>query len=197
MGSGGRTRGFRPVVAAERYPAAVQWGNVAAWVSAGLSALFGVLSWWSARKSKSAEAEAKAQAKRALAAAEDAAAAGQRSADAAERAAAVLEDQHRFAVEQAEAVEGVPWEIRYRTGSKWELWNITDTPKFNVAIGGSGVMTTRNPVAYERIDGRSAEEFWGTSHWGSGTKVEVTWHRSRELDDEPLTWAGNLPPKAG
>lgn len=172
----------------------MDFGDIPTWVAAGLSAVFGILAWRSSSRAKNAEAAARDQATRALQAAEEAAAAGKRSADAAERSASALENQHRLAVQQADAAEGVPWEIRYRTGSKWELWNVTETVKFSVTISGSGVM--RGPTTHARIDGHSSEEFWGNTSWQrDGKKVQVTWHRRDDLKDEPRSWSGNLTPK--
>jgi hypothetical protein len=63
-------------------------------------------------------------------------------------------------------------------------------PPDSAAAAGPG------PEAHTRVDGRSAEEFWGKD-LGQGTKVEVTWHHSSALNDEPRTWSDNLPPKVG
>jgi hypothetical protein len=86
----------------------------------------------------------------------------------------------------------VPWEIRYREGSLFDLWNITGTTKFGVQISGGGVL---RPKTVDRIDGRSSEEFFGTRHMGAGNDVVVTWRRREDLSDEPRQWRGNKPPR--
>jgi hypothetical protein len=86
----------------------------------------------------------------------------------------------------------VPWEIRYREGSLFELLNITNTTKFGVQISGGGVL---RPKTVAHIDGRSSLDFFGTSHMGAGNDVLVTWHPHEDRSDEPRTWRGNKPPR--
>lgn len=142
------------------------------------------------------QARAEQDAERATQAAEEAAISQRQSAEAAQRAADALEKQNQMAEETAQAAEGVPWRITHRSGAQWELWNETDLPKFNVKIGGAGVVAHRTQQLIDRIDGRSSHEFWGQHPRGQGDepRVEVTWHR-RHNDDNPLHWAGRLPPR--
>lgn len=133
---------------------------------------------------------AEQQAERATRAAEQAAAAEVESARAAERSAAALEEQNRRAEEAAAAAEGVPWRLAYQRGSRYELWNDSDTPKFHVQISGEGVL--RN-VSRERVDGRSPVEFMGLDAFGVGNEVVVTWHRRQDGTDAVLTWTGTKP----
>lgn len=166
-------------------------------VSAG-SALWAVRS---ARRASDAEEKAdkyrdtaETQARLATAAAEKAAIAQEQSAAAEKRAADALEKQIRLAVEQAAAAEWVPWRVEHRTGAIWELRNHSDYPKFIVKISGPGVSKRRAPAVIDRIDGHSAHEFWGTTDHGAELRVEVTWHRREDEQDDPLTWSGAMPP---
>jgi hypothetical protein len=172
------------------------WSTLAGAVIAGGSAVWAVVS---ARRAGRAQeraehyqARAEQNAERATQAAEKAAAAETQSAAAAKRAADALERQNQIAEEQADLAEGVPWRIEYRTGSLYDLWNDTGTPKFNVRIEGEGVLRSKT---VERIDGRSSVDFMGFDASGQGDKVEVTWHRRDDQSDEPRRWSGNKPPK--
>jgi hypothetical protein len=174
----------------------VDWGNVPAWiaaVAAAFSVAMAFLSWRSSRTSKTAKDDAETRAEEAKSAAQKAANAETRSAAAAERAAKVLEDQHQLTVEQIDAAEGVPWRVEHRSGSKWELWNDSDHPKFGVQISGPGPSRKRIPPQIDRIDGRSAVEFWGTTDYGAEMRVDVSWHRHPDGSDEARTWSGSMP----
>jgi hypothetical protein len=94
--------------------------------------------------------------------------------------------------EQADLAEGVPWRIEYRTGSLYDLWNDTGTPKFHVRISGKGVLSEKT---VDRIDGRSSTDFMGLGAMGAGDQVDVTWHRREDRSDEPRRWTGDKPPK--
>jgi len=98
----------------------------------------------------------------------------------------------RMAEEQADLAEGVPWRIAYRTGSLYDLWNDTETPKFHVHISGEGVLREKT---VDRIDGRSSTDFMGLDAAGVGDQVDVTWHRRQDLSDKPRRWKGNKPAK--
>jgi hypothetical protein len=142
------------------------------------------------------QARAEQNAERATKAAEEAAVAQKESAGSAKRAADALEKQNQMAEEFAAAAEGVPWRIEYREGALWELWNDSDLPKFNVQIGGSGVVAHRTKGLIDRIDGRSSHEFWGNTSWTRDEpRVEVTWHRRPDSQGDPLTWSGRRPPR--
>ena len=175
---------------------AANWISLASFIAAAVSATVAVVQAKRASASQSSaahsQARAEQQAERATQAAEEAAAWQRQAASAAQQSADALVEQNRRADEQAERAEGVPWEIRYREGDLYDLRNITDTTKFGVQISGSGVL---RPKTVDRIDGRSSEEFFGTSHSGAGNQVEVTWHRREDLSDEPRPWLGSKPPK--
>jgi hypothetical protein len=171
------------------------WISLAGVVVAGGSALWAVVS---ARRASQAQAKAEhyqaraeRQAERATKAAEDAAVAEMESAAAAKRAADALERQNRIAEEQADLAEGVPWRIEFQTGSTYDLWNDTQTPKFHVQISGEGVLRAKT---IEHIDGRSSADFMGLNAMGVGDRVEVAWHRREDQSDEPRRWSGNKPP---
>jgi hypothetical protein len=143
------------------------WISLAGVVIAGGSALWAV---FSARRAGRAQeraehyqARAEQQAERATKAAEHAAAAEWESAAAAKRAADALERQNRIAEEQADLAEGVPWRIEFQTGSTYDLWNDTQTPKFHVRISGEGVLRAK---AIDRIDGRSSCRLHGVERNG-------------------------------
>jgi type II secretory pathway pseudopilin PulG len=171
------------------------WISLAGVVIAGGSALWAVVSARRAgraqAKAEHYQARAEQQAERAAKAAEQAAVAETASAAAAERAAAALEKQNKMAEDQADLTEGVPWRIEFQTGSTYDLWNDTQTPKFHVQISGEGVLRART---IERIDGRSSADFMGLNASGVGDRVEVTWHRREDQSDEPRRWSGNKPP---
>jgi ATPase subunit of ABC transporter with duplicated ATPase domains len=172
------------------------WISLAGVSVSAASAVWAVVS---ARRANAAErraehyqARAEQQAERAAMAAEEAAAAQAQSATAAKRSAEALEKQIRMAEEQAEQSEGVPWSIAFRTGSTYELWNESNTPKYHVHISGEGVLRDK---AVARIDGRSSTDFMGLDASGVGDQVDVTWHRREDASDEPRQWSGNKPPK--
>ncbi|OBB65152.1 hypothetical protein [Mycobacterium sp. 852014-50255_SCH5639931] len=175
---------------------AANWISLGSFVAATVSAAVAVVQAKRASASKGAaekhEARAEQYAGRATKAAEEAAAWQRQAAEAAQRSADALEAQNRLVEDQAEEAEGVPWEIRFREGSLFDVWNITNTTKFGVRIEGGGV---QRPKSVDRIDGRSSVDFFGTSHMGGSDQVEVTWHRREDLSDEPRQWRGNKPPK--
>jgi len=139
-----------------------------------------------------AERAADAQA-RSAGAAERSATAESKSADAAVRAAAALERQLQVAEDQADLAEGVPWRLEWRSGTKFNLWNSTDSPKFDVRIEGTGVARART---VERIDGQSSVDFTGNIAWVKNShRVDVTWHRREDHSDEPRRWTGSTPPR--
>lgn len=173
------------------------WINLAGVLVSVFSAGFAVLS---SRRASAAEekaqkyqARAETQSRLARQAAEAAAVAQRESAEAASRAATALEKQIQMAEEQAELAEGVPWDVQHRKGSLWELWNVTDSPKFRVEISGPGVSSSHKPPVVDRMDGRSSVEFRGTTGYGASRRVEVRWHRREDAQGEPLVWAGTMP----
>jgi len=105
-------------------------------------------------------------------------------------AAAVLRS---MAAEERSArarTERMPWRIEHRSGSTYELWNDSATPKFYVGITGEGV---RFPRTLPRIDGHNSTSFQGRDAMGAGTPVDVTWHRREDQSDKPRHWAGKTP----
>ncbi len=124
--------------------------------------------------------------------AEDAAAAVLRSTAAAERSARALEEKNRIVAKLTRAIERAPWRIEYRSGSTYELWNDSATPKFYVRITGEGVL---RPRTVPRIDGHSSTSFHGLDAMDVGTQVDITWHRREDQSDRPRRWTGNKLPK--
>jgi len=124
--------------------------------------------------------------------AEDAAAAVLRSTAAAERSARALEEKNRIVAKLTRAIERAPWRIEYRSGSTYELWNDSATPKFYVRITGEGVL---RPRTVPRIDSHSSTSFHGLDAMDVGTHVDITWHRREDQSDRPRRWTGNKLPK--
>ena len=87
-------------------------------------------------------------------------------------------------------IERTPWRIEHRSGSTYELWNDSATPKFYVGITGEGV---RYPRTAPRIDGHSSTSFQGRDAMDAGTQVDVTWHRRQDQSDKPHRWMGKTP----
>lgn len=175
---------------------AANWISVGSFIAAAASATVAVVQAKRASASEAAaahhQARAEQNAERATKAAEEAAAWQRQSADAAQRSADALVEQNRRADEQAEQAEGVPWDIKYREGDLFDLWNVTETTKFGVQISGGGVL---RPKAVDRVDGRSPVEFFGHPASGANNQVNVTWHRREDKTDEPRQWTGRKPPK--
>ena len=69
--------------------------------------------------------------------AEATAAAVSRSTAAAKRSARARKEKNRIAAQLARAIERTPWRIKHRSGSTYELWNDSATPKFYVGITGA------------------------------------------------------------
>lgn len=122
--------------------------------------------------------------------AEDAAAAVLRSTAAAERSAHARKEKNRIVAQQTRAIERAPWRIEHRSGSTYELWNDSATPKFYVGITGEGVL---RPKTVPRIDGHSSTTFHGLDAIDAGTQVDVTWHRREDQSDRPRRWTRKKP----
>lgn len=166
----------------------VQWGNIAAWVSAAISVTFGFLSWRSSRKSKADRDEATTQAERA----ERAASAAERQATAAERAAAAAEAQQERQAEEAEAAEADPWQLAPIPGDPdCYLINTTKAAKYNVTVRGFKVHN--GPVQFPLIGPGNREEISIMRIWHPDDSVEVTWHRRQDLSDRPQTTRKTIP----
>lgn len=99
--------------------------------------------------------------------------------------------------ELQDAADGVPWRIEHREGSIWELFNLSDRPKYTVEITGTQIVKKRTRMPFERIDGRSSETFWchTSMQTASDPSVVVTWHRRQDDQCEPKSWKGTIPPK--
>jgi hypothetical protein len=124
--------------------------------------------------------------------AEDAAAAVLRSTAAAERSARALEEEKQIVAKQRRALERAPWRIEYGSGSMYELWNDSPTPKFYVRITGEGVL---RPRTVPRLDAHSSTSFYGADAIDVDSQVDITWHRREDQSDKPRRWTGNKPPK--
>ena len=109
-------------------------------------------------------------------------------------AAAVTVSRSTAAVERSARarIERTPWRIEHRSGSTYELWNDSATPKFYVGITGEGVLYARTAP---RIDGHSSMSFQVRTAMDVGTGVDVTWHRREDQSDKPRRWTWNKPPK--
>jgi hypothetical protein len=116
---------------------------------------------------------------------EDAAAAVLRSTAAAERSAHARKEKNRIVAQQTRAIERAPWRIEHRSGSRYELWNDSATPKFYVGITGEGVL---RPKTVPRIDGHSSTTFHGLDAMDVGTQVDIAWHRREDQSDTPRRW---------
>lgn len=129
----------------------MQLGDVPGWVSAVAAVVattFGMLSWWSSRRSKAAETEAKSQADRAAVAAEKAATAQQQAAQDTKRVADVV-------VDRASAAERKPWRIEKGGRGEFEYYlvNLTATPKYDVKLSGEPVRNAGGEEDFSEIDG--------------------------------------------
>jgi hypothetical protein len=122
--------------------------------------------------------------------AEARAAAVLRSTAGAERSARAHKEKRRLAAQSARAIERAPWRIEHGSGSMYELWNDSATPKFYVGIAGEGVRFARTTP---RIDGHSSTSFQGLDAMDAGTQVDVTWHRRQDQSDKPRRWTGKTP----
>jgi hypothetical protein len=114
-----------------------------------------------------------------------------RSTAGAERSARARKEKRRLAAQVVRAIERAPWRIEHRSGSMYELWNDSATPKFYVGITGEGVLYARTAP---RIDGHSSTSFQGPHAIGDvGTEVDVTWHRREDQSDKIRRWIGKTP----
>jgi hypothetical protein len=107
----------------------------------------------------------------------------------AERSSRTREEKDRPAAQVAKAIERTPWRIEHRSGSTYELWNDSPTPKFYVGVTGEGVRYGRTAP---RIEGHSSISFQGLDAMGAA-QVDVTWHRRQDQLDKPRRWTGKTP----
>lgn len=166
----------------------MQWGTVPAWVAAGLSLTFGILSWRSSRKSREERDEAKRQADRA----ERAAGAAERQADAAERSAAAVETQQQREAEETEAAEVDPWLLEpIPGGPDCYLINRTKTPKYGVTA--TGLKIHNSPARFDMIGPGKKVELSIMRILHPDDSVDVTWYRHQDLSDPPQTKQETIP----
>jgi len=152
-------------------------GSVPAWVAAGISAIFGIQSWWSSRRSKEAREAADDQAKRATEAAENAVAAqGQIAAETKRLADAT---QRQWDAEEN------PWRIE-RDDKGDRLRNLTATTKYHVGLRGGPVRVDgRN--SFQEIAGNGSPEVDLVEPWRvlADKTVIVSWYPTKERAGEP------------
>jgi hypothetical protein len=122
--------------------------------------------------------------------AEATAAAVLRSTAARERSTRAHNEKRRLAAQLASTIERAPWRIEHRSGSTYELWNDSATPKFYVGITGEGVRYGRTAP---RIDGHSSTSFQAPDGKHVGAQVDVTWHRRQDQSDKIRRWTGKTP----
>jgi hypothetical protein len=184
----------------------LHWGDVVpTWLAVILAAIFGVQSWRSSRRSKTAERGSQTArddatrqaglADTAARAAEEAAAAAGRSADAAERSATAHETQTQLMQDQADAVQQKPWDIEGHGGMDFRLRNRTRTPKYDVEV--TGEPTGRNPNvfrpgggrhenSFEMVDGAETVELdLFVAMQTQDRSVTVSWRPTRDYTGEP------------
>ncbi|MBO0883007.1 MAG: hypothetical protein J2P17_22265 [Mycobacterium sp.] len=166
----------------------MQWGTVPAWVAAGLSLVFGILSWRSSRKSRAERDDATRQAERA----ERFANSAERQAAAVERFAAAAEAQQRREIEEAEEAEADPWQLEPIPGaSGCYLINMAKTTMYDITV--SGLKIHDSPARFDRIGPGQREELSIMRFGHPDDSVEVTWRRRQDLSDSPQTMRKSIP----
>ena len=155
------------------------WISIVALV---VSSGFAFWSAWSARKSKYAEDRATKQVQALM---DIAAAMKQHSVAAAEK--------QQVKAQETAVEELAPWLIRRVGKSRWDLVNVTLTPKYGVTITGPAILSQHADKATAMIPGRGSINIRGAFRSMQTTDdLVVTWHREQDLSDEPLTWLGRL-----
>jgi hypothetical protein len=159
-------------------PVHFDMGSVPAWVAAGVSAIFGIQSWRSSRRSKEAREAADKQAERATEAAENAVAARGQIAAETKRLADATERQW-------DAAEESPWLIE-RDDKGDRLRNLTATAKYHVHLRGGPVRVDGRRMFYE-IDGNDSPEVDLLEPWRvlADKTVIVSWYPTKEQAGEP------------
>jgi hypothetical protein len=166
----------------------VQWGTLPAWVAAGLSLIFGILSWLSSRKSKAERDEATAQADRA----ERAADAAKRQADAADRSAAAVEAQERRDAEATAEAEADPWDLAPIPGDpNCYLINTSKTAKYDITVNGFEIHN--GPARFDMIGPGERVELSIMRIMHPDDSVEVAWYPQEGLSDRPATMRKTIP----
>ena len=153
-------------------------GSVPAWFAAGISAIFGIQSWWSSRRSKEAREAADAQAERATEAAENAVAAQGKIAAETKRLADATQ-------RQGDAAEENPWRIE-RDDKGDRLRNLTATTKYHVVLRG-GPVQVDGRKSFHEIAGNDSPEVDLLEPWRvlADKTVIVSWYPAKELAGEP------------
>lgn len=170
-------------------------GDLPGWISAVVAVVSATVAAVSAWSSRQAKAEAARQAERAVTAAETSASEAARSAAAAERSAAAHETEADIAAGRVAAAERLPCRMDpVPLSENIELHNMTATPKYGVRVVGAAV---RQPDV-GTVDGNAHTEVDTLlSVMGLDKTITVTWHRTPDLSDEPLTWDPRLPRRIG
>lgn len=156
-------------------------GNVPAWVAAGVAAVFGIQSWRSSSRAKTAATNAGEEAKRATKAAEKAVTAQQEIAVETRRLADAKERQEQ-------AAEDAPWRIQREQGNErhGRLHNLTATPKYSVRLSGQPIPAgERN--SFDVIDGNDSPQIDLMEPWRATVDwtVTVSWYPTKEQVGEP------------
>jgi len=162
----------------------VEFGSVAALVSALVALAALGLTIWQARGARAAATDAAESRRRATEAAAKAADAQTRAADAQSKLA-------KLAVQSA-AKYVPPWRLAHHNGDKYALWNDGDDTEFDVGISGTDVF--RGPVPAASVHAHSSLTFFGLHQAKGEPGVAVRWSRSSGGDPEAI-WRGVLPPK--
>jgi hypothetical protein len=137
----------------------------------------------SARESKRAEGRADAQVTALVVIAE----AMKRQADGVE---IKLQRQN----EMVSAEECAPWRIDRLSQGRWDLVNLTATPKYAVRITGPAIRRQDEKHVAALLPGRGSMSIRGAFRSMQTTDdLEITWHRNEDLSDEPLSRPGQLP----
>jgi hypothetical protein len=156
------------------------------WISIAGIFISGGFAWWSARsarESKSAERRADAQV-----------AALVEIAEAMKRQAAGVEIKLQRHDEAVSAEERAPWRIDRVKEGRWDLVNLTATPKYAVRITGPAIRPQDEKHVTALLPGRGSIRIRGAGgSWQKTDDLEITWHRNEDLSDEPLSWPGQLP----
>jgi hypothetical protein len=148
-----------------------------AWVAAGVSAIFGIQSWWSSWPSNQAREAADQQAKRATKAAENAVAAQDQIAAEAKRLADATERKRM-------PPRRTPGESR---GTRTDrLRKLTATTKYNVRLRGDPVRVDGRSFFYE-IAGNDSPDVDLMEPWRVlvNMTVTVSWYPRKEKVGEP------------
>jgi hypothetical protein len=159
--------------------------SVPAWVAAGISAIFGIQSWWSSRRSKEAREAADKQAEQATEAAERATEAAENAVAAQGHIAAETKRLADATERQWDAAEENPWRIE-RDDKGDHLRNLTATTKYHVHLRGGPVRVDGRRMFYE-IAGNDSPEVDLLEAWRvlADKTVIVSWYPTKEKAGEP------------